>query len=338
MSEGRAHDLPRTRRAPTGAHTVPPHNPTERTMTRTTAQNLQHIADRWDDLAELLDTHGPDTWPPARPGIEYLRALDHQDAADTAGYRTLAEAIAHALHHPQQLRTIRHPSGQLYYQCAHCEHVGDGHTHPVREDRDPAQLGDRPVPIRLHVADARRAITIGLVTLADDLARIDAIDRSDWYGRDPANKTAPTAARWLLARLPVATPAEAARIGSYAREAATRLDRVLGTGRASAPLPGRPCPWCGGELVAHTEAGTLVSISCSTGLVDCNAPAPFVVDERARVWSTPVQLAALQRALDTAARARAEAEQRAGRAAARRAQRAAARERAAQPEDGSVAA
>ncbi|MFB7278078.1 hypothetical protein ACFCZV_13300 [Streptomyces hydrogenans] len=298
-------------------------------MTRTTTQNLQHLLDRWDDLTELLDTHGPDTWPPARPGVEYLRALDHQDATETGGYRTLAEAIAHALHHPQELRTIRHPSGQLYYACAHCEHVGEGHTHPVRADREPGQLGDRPVPIRLHVADARRAITIALVTLADDLARVDAVDPSDWYGQDPAQKTTPTAARWLLARLPHAAPAEAARIGSYAREAAARLDRVLGTGRTSAPMPGQPCPWCGGVLMMHAEAGALVSISCSTGLVGCNAPVPFVVDERARVWSTPVQLAALQRAIDAAARARAEAERRAGRAAARRAQRAAARDRAA---------
>jgi len=79
----------------------------------------------------------------------------------------------------------------------------------------------------------------------------------------------------------------------------------------------------------HTEAGTLVSISCSTGLVDCAAPAVFDVDLRARVWSTPEQLAGLQRALDVAAGARAEAERRAYRAAARRAQRAAARDRAA---------
>ncbi|MFE6225456.1 hypothetical protein [Streptomyces sp. NPDC057854] len=298
-------------------------------MNRTTTQNLQHILDRWDDLAELLDTQDASAWPPARPGVEYLRALDHQDAAEAGGYRTLAEALAHALHHPQKLRTIRHPSGQLYYQCAHCDHVGDGYTHPVREDRDPAQLGDRPVPIRLHVADARRAITIALVTLATDLASADAVDPTDWYGQDPARKTTPTAARWLLARLPHATPAEAARIASYAREAAARLDRVLGTSRTSAPMPGRPCPWCGGELVLHAEAGTLVAITCSTGLVNCAAPAPFDIDERARVWKTPEQLAALQRALDAAAQAKAEAERRAGRAAARRAQRAAARDRAA---------
>ncbi|MGO4630529.1 hypothetical protein AB4225_06230 [Streptomyces sp. 2RAF24] len=300
------------------------------THTRTPAENLQHVIDRWDDLRELLDTSNPTspTWPPARPGVDYLRALDGQDAAEAAGYRTLAEAIAHALHHPQQLVTTRHSSGQLYYACAHCERVGEGHAHPVREDRDPAQLGERPVPIRLHVADARRAITIGLVSLADELATRDALDCRDWYGRDPERKTATAAAEWLLGRLATAPARERTRIGGFAREAAARLDRVLGTGRVSAPMPGQPCPWCGGELVMHTESGSVVSITCATGLVDCAGPAPFDVEQRARVWSTVEQLAALQRALSAAARARAEADRRTRQAAARRVQRAAARQRA----------
>ncbi|AAR29709.1 hypothetical protein VWBp19 [Streptomyces phage VWB] len=205
----------------------------------------------------------------------------------------------------------------------------------MREDRDPAQLGDRPVPIRLHVADACRAIEVALCSLADSLGIPDALDYADWYGRDREQRTAPTAARWLLARygtgpaVSALHKAERLRIDGYAREAAARLDRVLGTGRAASPMPGRPCPWCGGELVLHTEAGTVVSVTCSTGLVDCNAPVRFDVERRARVWSTPEQLAGLQRALDAAEASRAEAEQRAKRAAARRLQRAAAKDRAA---------
>ncbi|MFC8267787.1 hypothetical protein ACFUIZ_18950 [Streptomyces cinereoruber] len=298
-------------------------------MTRTTTQNLQHILDRWDDLTDLLDTTQPDTWPPTKPGTAYLRALDTQDTADVTLSRQLLDTLAHALHHPQELRTIRHESGQLYYQCAHCDHVGDGYTHPVREDREPGQLGDRPVPIRLHVADARRAIEIALCGLADSINESHVLDYADWYHRDHTQRTAPNAARWLLNRYGTG-PAqsalhekERARIDGYAREAASRLDRVLGTGRLSAPMPGQPCPWCGGVLTMHAEAGTLTSISCSTGLVDCDAPVAFVVDERARVWSTPEQLAALQRALQKAAEERAQKERRARRAEARRAQRAA---------------
>lgn len=303
---------------------------------RTTAENLQHVLDYWDHLRALLDTDGPaPTWPPQRPGAEYLHALDDQDAAEVSAAQQLAAALAHALSHPQQLVTVRHESGQLYYQCAHCEHVGEGQAHPIREDRDPAQLGDRPVPIRLHVADACRAIEIALCGLADSIATRDAIDPADWHHIDRAQRTAPAAAGWLLARygtgpaVSASHRAERVRIDGYAREAAARLDRVLGTGREAAPMPGRPCPWCGGELVLHTEAGTVVSVTCSTGLVDCNAPVRFDIERRARVWSTPEQLAGLQRALDAAEARRAEAERRAKRTEARRLQRAAAKERAA---------
>ncbi|MFF1498681.1 hypothetical protein ACFVZR_02085 [Streptomyces sp. NPDC058316] len=303
--------------------------------TRTPAENLQHVLDHWEHLRAALDTNGPGTtWPPARPGAEYLRALDDQDAAEVSVEQQLAAAIAHALDHPQQLITTRHHTGQLYYRCAHCEHVGEGLPHPVREDRAPEQLGERPTPVRLHIVDACRAIEIALCMLADSIATRDAVDPADWYGADREQRTAPAAARWLLTRLgdgPCCSThdADRARIAEYAREAAARLDRVLGIGYTSARLPGMPCPWCGGDLVMHSEAGTVTSVTCATGLIDCSAPVPFDVDRRARVWSSVEQLAALQRALDAAERKRAEEEHRAKRAEDRRRQRAAARDRAA---------
>ncbi|RPK74481.1 hypothetical protein [Streptomyces sp. ADI95-17] len=303
---------------------------------RTTAENLQHIVNHWHQLRAALDTTGPGTtWPPARPGAEYLRALDDQDAAEVSAEQSLAAAIAHSLDHPQRLITTRHHTGQLYYRCAFCDHVGEGLPHPVREDRDPAQLGERPVPVRLHIVDACRAIEIALVALADSIAARDAADPADWYRADREQRTAPAAARWLLTRLGddgACCPThdtDRARITEYAREAAARLDRVLGIGRRSVQLPGVPCPWCGGDLVMHSEAGTVMSVTCATGLIDCDAPVPFDVDRRARVWSSAEQLAALQRALDAAEQQRAEAEHRAKRAEDRRRQRAAARDRAA---------
>ncbi|WP_405674844.1 hypothetical protein OG292_03115 [Streptomyces sp. NBC_01511] len=308
------------------------------TAARTAAENLQHILDHWDHLRESLDTAGPGgTWPPTRPGAEYLRTLDEHHAAEASIEQQVGAALAHALSHPQRLVTVRHHTGQLYYACAFCEHVGDGQAHPVR-DRDARQLGEHPAPIRLHVADACRAIAAALVGLADDIASRDAIDAdwrpADWHrGGEREPRDAPTAARWLLARLGNGMccsdhDAERARIGRYARDAVDRLDRVLGIGRASAALP-LPCPWCLGMLVAHMEAGTVMSVTCATGLIDCAAPVPFDVDRRARVWSRPEQLAALQRALDAAERRRADEEQRARRAEDRRRQRAAAKERTA---------
>lgn len=301
---------------------------------RTAAENLQHIVNHWDHLRESLDTAGPGgTWPPARPGAEYLRRLDEADTAE----QQLAAALAHALDHPQRLVTVRHHTGQLYYACAFCHHVGEGQAHPVREDRGPQQLGEHPAPIRLHIADACRAIEAALVGLADDIASRDALTPdwrpADWHrGGEREPRDAPTAARWLLARLGDDAPccqahaAERARISQYAREAANRLDRVLGIGHTSAPMP-LPCPWCSGLLVAHMEAGTVMSVTCSTGLVDCAAPVPFDIDRRARIWSSAEQLAGLHRALDAAEKKQAEAEQRARRTEARRRQREASRSR-----------
>jgi hypothetical protein len=295
--------------------------------THTASDDLQSIVDHWQHLRALIDTsQSSDTWPPAMGKAEYLRALDDQDAAEVSAEQLIAAAIAYALDHPQQLVTVRHPSGQLYYECAHCEHVGEGLPHPVREDRSEAQLGERPVPIRLHVADASRAIEIALCGLADELAARDALDPADWHGRDRAQRTAPNAARWLMGRVTLGPccpthDAEQDRIARYAREAADRLDRVVGL-RRSVELYPAPCPWCGGELLAHTDSETVTSMMCGTGLIDCSAPVPFDVDRRARVWSTPEQLADLRRALDDAARRRKRADD-------RRRQRAAARENAA---------
>ncbi|MFF9088621.1 hypothetical protein ACF1BE_19755 [Streptomyces sp. NPDC014991] len=292
---------------------------------RSTRDDLQAIVDHWDHLRALLDTRQTTdgTWPPTTGYGQYMRALEEHDAAEVAAERSLAEAIAHAVHHPQRLVTRHDEHGRPQYVCQHCDHTGEGIPHPVREERNPEQLGERPVPLRLHVADASRAIEIALCALADELAARDALDPADWYGRDRAQRTAPAAARWLMSRLRTESccpthDAEQDRIARYAREAADRLDRVVGLRRAAAVLPGMPCPWCGGDLVAHTEAGVIVRITCGTGLVDCTAPVPFDVDQRARVWSTPEQLAVLRRALGDAARRRKRAEARARQRAAAR--------------------
>ncbi|MEU0992326.1 hypothetical protein [Streptomyces sp. NPDC005953] len=330
------------------------HNPI-----RTAAQDLQHVLDHWEHLRDLLDTAEPGgTWPPGRASVEYLRALDVQDAAEVTAGHTLAEALAHALHHPQRLVTIRHHTGQLYYACAHCDHVGDGHTHPVRPDRAPEQLGEHPLPIRLHIADTCRAIELALCGLADAIAAQDATDPvtarwlanadpdiehtriadytlypATWAHTISQRRTAPDAARWLLARLhhlddTPSPDSEHTRIARYAREAAGRIDRLLGLGRTTVVMHGMPCPWCGGELVMTVEAGTVTRVTCATGLIDCAAPVPFDVDLRARVWSRVEQLAALQKALEAAERKKAAQEQQVRRAEARRLQRAAAKARA----------
>lgn len=320
--------------------------------TRTAAEDLQTVIDHWDHLRSLVDSSTPDVWPPLRPGAEYLRALDEHDAAEVA---------AQQLTHGQQLVTTRHPNGTITYECAHCDRVGEGDEHPLRLDRAAEQLGERPVPLRLHVVDACRAVEIALCTLADEiagdvqrdvirpprkpnpkdphaceLAGLAAADDADplrWRYNVTDRRTAIHAADWLMDRLTGALgpclpihDGHRERITLYAREAARRIERVIGSDRRSVKLP-RPCPWCGGELMMHTAPDALPVVSCATGLVDCSAPVPFHVDERRREWSEPEDLAALQVALDAAEARRAEEERRAKRTEDRRRQRAAAKER-----------
>ncbi|WP_263239092.1 hypothetical protein [Streptomyces sp. A13(2022)] len=293
--------------------------------TRTPADDLQTIVDHWQHLRALIDTsQHTEPWPPTTTShTEYLRALDEQDAAEVSDAQQIAAALAHALDHPQQLVTRHDEHGRPQYRCAHCDHTGEGLPHPAREDRDPQQLGERPVPIRLHVADASRAIEIALCSLADTIAARDAYDPADWHGRDRTERTAPNAAKWLISRLrdePCCPThdAEQQQIARHAREAADRLDRVVGLRRSSTIL-GTPCPGCGGDLTAYLDGGVVERVVCPTGLVDCSAAARFDVTLRARVWETPAQLADLQRQVQEAARRRKKTEARARQRAAARA-------------------
>ncbi|MFI5809007.1 hypothetical protein [Streptomyces sp. NPDC051561] len=316
---------------------------------RTAADDLRVVLTHWAHLRSLLDSATPDVWPPLRPGSEYLRTFDEHDAAEVAADR-----------HAQQLVTTRHPSGQLYYQCAHCDQVGEDGLHPVRADRGPAQLAEQPAPLRLHVVDTIRAVELVLAALADEIAadvqrdviaaprRASTLDpaghelallaaRDD---TDPhrwrynlSDRSAPRAAQWLLDRL-VDEPgpclplsdAHRERITRIAREAARRIERTIGTDRRTVELP-RPCPWCEGVLLMHTGSDVDTVVSCATGLVDCGAPVRFNVDTMRREWSTPEQLAALYVALDAAEARQREADRRAQRAEARRRQREAAKGR-----------
>ncbi|MFF7485612.1 hypothetical protein ACFZBC_08950 [Streptomyces luteogriseus] len=98
----------------------------------TTATHLRTIALHWTDLHEAAGT-------PAQLGAfglglrGYLARLDQADA--------------------EQLEYERH-------QAAHLRSL----------ERDPIQLGDRPVPVRLHILDTMRAVEAALVQCADDIA------------------------------------------------------------------------------------------------------------------------------------------------------------------------
>ncbi|MGW7498618.1 hypothetical protein ACWGKA_30610 [Streptomyces luteogriseus] len=194
----------------------------------TTATHLRTIALHWTDLHEAAGQ--PTQIGAFGLGLRgYLARLDQADA--------------------EQLEYERH-------QAAHLRSL----------ERDPIQLGDRPVPVRLHILDTMRVVEAALVQCADDiaaaaqrapipmpaarkadyrtlreariahedrqrrvqLALADQHDPKRW--RYTGRRTAPHAALWLLARVE-RTPGPCRRIteGEEARigkVAAGAADRV----------------------------------------------------------------------------------------------------------------
>ncbi|HEY8985722.1 MAG TPA: hypothetical protein VIU15_39895 [Streptomyces sp.] len=165
----------------------------------TTATHLRTIAIHWTDLHEAAGT--PSQLGAFGLGLRgYLARLDAADA-EQIEYERLQAAHLHSL------------------------------------ERDPIQLGNRPVPVRLHILDTMRAVETVLVDCADDiartaqrapisvpaarkadysslreariahedrqrrieLARADEVDPRRW--RYTGRRTAPYAALWLLARI-----------------------------------------------------------------------------------------------------------------------------------------
>lgn len=163
-------------------------------------------------------------------------------------------------------------------------------------ERDPAQIGARPIPIRLSVYETMRTVQAALVELADqiaatvqrpamsyaprnwpatDRARRNALAHADivdprrwhWTGTPP---TASYAALWLLARVEGApgpfrplTGLQQAHVASVAAEARRRVERILDTGAETAKLT-HPCPDCGGVIEVHGGAGASPLANCSS--------------------------------------------------------------------------
>ncbi|MDT0381403.1 hypothetical protein RM572_21835 [Streptomyces sp. DSM 42041] len=298
---------------------------------RTAVEDLTFITDHWPQLRALIDTNTPAGDAPTTKAA-YLAALDQADAAETAI----------ALSHVQQLTTRHDQHGRVYYECGLCDYVGEGRAHPVRPDRGPGRLAETPAPVRLHVVDACRAIEAALAHLADEIAA--CVQRPTMSGPDPhwpapdrkrrralvaedaddprrwryllGDRTAPTAAAWLLARLENhdgpflrrLSMEQRVRVGLVAGEAAARMERTIGALSSAVPMD-RPCPYCSGTLTMHRDhaAGTARVVCAEPG---CGAPVPQGEDGR-RAWSTPRELFKLEQALHHADRRRAARERKA---------------------------
>ncbi|MEU6649482.1 hypothetical protein ABZ904_08545 [Streptomyces sp. NPDC046900] len=224
----------------------------------TTAAHLTTVIRHWPDLTEALGAGSAPTWPPAGRMSDYLRALEQYDD----------ELLEAERHRALALRTL---------------------------ERDPSQIGERPIPIRLTIHETLRVVRAALIVCADQIAgsvqrpvmgqlpdgypatdrrRRELLvmqDRRDprrwsWTGARP---DAPYAALWLLGRVQGApgpfrplTGPQHDHIAAVARGCAERVEHALDVGERTAPLA-RPCPDCGGRLNLHGGAGASPVARCT---------------------------------------------------------------------------
>ncbi|MGW1546632.1 hypothetical protein [Streptomyces sp. NPDC002346] len=162
-------------------------------------------------------------------------------------------------------------------------------------ERDPAQLGERPVPLRLPVYDTMRAIEAALAECADAIAAEAQIEPipfagSDWPAADRDRRNAraradladprrwryrgntpraPYTTLWLLARVerrpgPFRTLTEAQHryIANVARGAVNRMESVLDLADGRKELgDDHPCA-CGGTIEVYGGAGATPCARC----------------------------------------------------------------------------
>lgn len=163
-----------------------------------------------------------------------------------------------------------------------------------RADSSPEALGERPVPVRLHILDTMQHVHTTLLECADqtaasvqrpvmgllpdtyppaDRARRELLvmqDRKDprrwkWTGSRP---TAPYTALWLLARVQRApgpfgtlTTLQLDAIAAVARDAAQRVEEALDIAAQRKTLE-RPCS-CGGRIDVHGGEGKRPLAHCN---------------------------------------------------------------------------
>jgi hypothetical protein len=208
----------------------------------TTAVHLRLIAMHWTDLHESAGQ--PAIVGAFGRGLRgYLAALDDADRAE------------------------------FDYDRAHARHLRS-------QERDPIQLGVRPVPVRLHVLDTMRAVEAVLIACADDIAH--AAQRTPIAG--------PTARRTAVA--PYVTQREA-DIAAADRRRRTEL------ARADLVDP-RRWKYTGHRTAPHAALWLLARIERAAG------PCRRITDEEERRIGVVAAGAAerVERALDIAAQRR----------------------------------
>lgn len=162
-------------------------------------------------------------------------------------------------------------------------------------ERDPSQIGQRPVPISLRIYDTMRTIEAALAETADQiaaevqrepvpfaprtwpaadqtrrnaLARADLADPKRWRFRGNT-PPAPYTALWLCARVErrpgpfrTLTEQQHRHIGNVARGAVQRMEAVLDLADGCKELSDAHTCACGGRIEVHGGAGATPVARC----------------------------------------------------------------------------
>ncbi|MET8627947.1 hypothetical protein ABZW30_30110 [Kitasatospora sp. NPDC004669] len=244
---------------------------------------LRTVREEWGALLAAIETPPAAVWPPAQLSTH----LAQQQAGDDDGGPLVVDRT------PLVLR--RHPA-PLNLEALDAA---------VRVERLLFDTADtlaaavqRPIARRLVNTPGRMPIW------ADD--PVDAADPRRWRFPSPTDPGSRAygvhwAAVWVEGRLlsedtgpehhgdRVLRPGLFGLLPDHLRHEAIRVAgqcawlvlRALQLDARSTPA-GRPCPWCGGDMVLHTADGQAPRVTCSTGPT-CSAPVPLD-DQQRRVW------------------------------------------------------
>lgn len=228
--------------------------------TTATATQLQTIATLWPDLHDALGT--PATIAGFGLGLRgYLQALEQYDIAEVQAP------------HVQRLITTHDEHQRPHYRCTECDHVGEGRTHAVSDERNPDQLGTRPVPVNLRIMDTMRAVEAALHETATQIAAANQLSTSRphphrWYFTGRPRGAAWTAV-WLSARAEgkfwpgrALTEAQHRHLSHVAAEALRRVETALDLATSTRELgPEHTCQ-CGGRITIRGGAGNQPTAHC----------------------------------------------------------------------------
>ncbi|WKU45986.1 hypothetical protein Q3V23_19040 [Streptomyces sp. VNUA116] len=251
-------------------------------------------------------------------------AEETPDVPHPAAHRAAAHLATIRQHWAELLLAIETPPADTWppRQLAHTLRPANEDPLDVL-DRAPLVLRQHPAPLNLDALDVGLSIETDLFDLADvlasDVQHAGLDDPRRWTIRsatDPGSRAHGLhwAALYVEGRLldedttpeeqPDGTlaPAPFAPVSELrlrqaahiAHQCAGRLLRVLQLDQRATPIPGRPCPWCGGELTLHTGPDEGPSVTCGWG-PQCAAPVPLTPAGR-RVWewhALPALVAAL---------------------------------------------